>query len=210
MNRVRSPGSLKVLIALKMKHCQRGFFIFLISFAVASPSTRAEESAGLGAHVHGLSALTIAMEGGNLEIRLTSPAMDIVGFEYKARSAKDIVIVENASLTLHKHQAMFFLEGGECDDFTTRVDIASLLENDHGHENENENENENEHDDSGRHREIVASYTYRCKNLDSLSSIKVFLFKAFPGIHSLQVMWIGPAKQGAATLTPNDSLIEFK
>lgn len=202
----KTPSLDQGLIALKMKHRQLRLFIFLISLSVASHPTHAEESAGLGAHVHGLSTLTIAMERENIEIQLTSPAMDLVGFEYKARSAKDIAIVENASLTLREHQGLFVVTGGECDHLNTMVDIANLVETDRDdHEHDHE-----DHTDSGQHHEIVANYTYRCEKLDALSSINVFLFQKFPGIQSIQVMWVGPAKQGAVALTPNDSLIEFK
>ncbi len=43
------------------------------------------------------------MEGKSLEIQLTSPAMNLVGFEHKANDPKDIAAVENATSLLREH-----------------------------------------------------------------------------------------------------------
>ena len=65
-----------------------GLFMVIVQ-SVVIRQAQAEEGS-LEAHVHGMSDLTIAVEGGEIEIEFESPAMNIVGFEYKAQSARDI------------------------------------------------------------------------------------------------------------------------
>ncbi len=59
------------------------------------------------AHVHGLSELTLAMEGEKLEIQLQSPAMNLLGFEHKARTTNDIAAVEHAQSLLSNPDSLF-------------------------------------------------------------------------------------------------------
>ena len=41
------------------------------------------------AHVHGIGKLNVAFDGNNLIIELTSPAVNIVGFEHQAQNQKE-------------------------------------------------------------------------------------------------------------------------
>ena len=68
--------------------------------------SRAEEGS-LDAHVHGMSDLTIAIEGNEIQIEFESPSMNIVGFEYKAQSAIDIETAERAAAALKQHDTVF-------------------------------------------------------------------------------------------------------
>ena len=81
-------------------------------------SAYAEKSAeSLDAHVHGLSELTIAMDAKTIELQLISPAMNLVGFEYKASSKHDIAAVKQAELLLEQQDSLFHiahLVWGEC------------------------------------------------------------------------------------------------
>ncbi|MFT6692730.1 MAG: hypothetical protein ACJAXH_003270, partial [Colwellia sp.] len=45
-------------------------------------------------HVHGLSELTMTIEKQTLEIEVTSPAINIVGFEHRAKTKKSIALVQ--------------------------------------------------------------------------------------------------------------------
>lgn len=189
---------------------------FAITFTGIAQFTHAEEQAvSLEAHVHGLSELTIVMEGASLEIQLTSPAMNLLGFEHRASSAKDIATVKNAASLLGKHDAHFLLSEKSCDHVKTSIDLAELIEsNDHEHAHEKKsNEHKHDHDDhdhNNHHSEIVANYKYHCENKSSLSVMTVALFDSFPGIHKIQTMWIKQTQQGATTLTPNNRIIEFR
>lgn len=192
--------------------------ISLFVFSTAANSNAAEiaqahfpeeHTTHLDAHVHGLSELTIAMEDRFLEIQLTSPAMNLVGFEHKANDPKDIAAVENATSLLRKHDSQFLLSGGRCIHVKTSIDTSGLIVgDDHDHTRlRKSNEHKHEHDD---HSEIVANYQYSCENSASLSSMSVALFESFPGIHEIRAMWVKQTQQGAATLTPKNRIIKFR
>ncbi len=153
---------------------------------------RAEES-GLDAHVHGLSDLTIAIEGGDIEIEFESPAMNIVGFEYQAQSKKDIEAVEKAAARLAGPDAIFSFLDATCRLIDSSVNVAGVLGE--------------AHDDHESHGDISGAYQFRCEDLSRLSEIQVHLFQFFPGIERIRVMWLREGNQGAITLTAEASKV---
>lgn len=184
-------------------------------------SVLAQQNAdSLDAHVHGLSELTIAMDAQLLEIQLISPAMNLVGFEHKASSKKDIAAVEQAESIFHQHDSLFLIAGGGCKHLETSIDSDDLLEidnhysdhSDHAkdsHKDEHHHDHK-EHEQGESHSEIVASYSYSCKDSSKLSAITVSLFEQFPGIENINAMWVMLSKQGSVMLSANKSTIEFK
>lgn len=195
--------------------------VVVFTIAVASLDVHAgilpEQNASLDAHVHGLSELTIAAEGNSLAIQLTSPAMNLVGFEHRASTSKDIATVENAALILHPHDALFLLSGADCKHINMSIDLSKLIDTDdheYAHQSDS-NDDEHKHDhkehyQNESHSEIIVNYEYRCKSVAPLSSVTVALFEAFPGIHKIHAMWVKQTQQGAATLTPNNRIVVFR
>jgi hypothetical protein len=195
-------------------------------------SAYAEKSAeSLDAHVHGLSELTIAMDAKTIELQLISPAMNLVGFEYKASSKQDIAAVKQAELLLEQKDSLFLIAGGGCQHLSTSIDSGDLLESDNhhdGHDDHDDHEKHDDHDDHEKHddhgkhddhsehdegdthSEMVASYSYSCKDTSKLSSIKVALFASFPGVHKINTLWVTPSKQGSNSLSAKNSTINFK
>ena len=191
-------------------------------------SAYAEKSAeSLDAHVHGLSELTIAMDAKTIEIQLISPAMNLVGFEYKASSKQDIAAVKQAELLLEQQDSLFLITGGDCEHLSTSIDSEGLLEtsaheDQEKHDDHHDHEKHDDHDDHGKHddhsehdqgethSEMVASYSFTCKDTSKLSSIKVALFASFPGIHKVNTLWVTPSKQGSSMLSAKNSTINLK
>jgi hypothetical protein len=192
-------------------------------------SAYAEKSAeSLDAHVHGLSELTIAMDAKTIELQLISPAMNLVGFEYKASSKQDIAAVKQAELLLEQKDSLFLIAGGGCQHLSTSIDSGDLLESDNHHDGHDDHDKHNDHDDHEKHddhgkhddhsehdqgdthSEMVASYSYSCKDTSKLSSIKVALFASFPGVHKINTLWVTPSKQGSNSLSAKNSTINFK
>lgn len=161
----------------------------------------------LDAHEHGLSELTVAMEGETLEIQLISPAMNVVGFEHRAGTPEQIKTVENAKLQLRKHEALFLFSQSHCEHVRTSIDMSSLVGN-HNHEHKKHEHNDHTQNDS--HSDIIANYQYRCDKKSTPTSITVNLFNSFPGIYKIHAMWVKSARQGAAMLTSNNRIIEFR
>ena len=216
-------------------------FLALITFTVSICSYAEKKDNSLDAHVHGLSELTIAMEGNRLDIQFESPAMNLVGFEYKATSKKDIATVKNAESLLSQPDALFVFFGADCQLIKTSTDTSALIEEDHhhskthkdhddhhehndhddhhGHDNHEDHEDHedhdnhkghDDHDDHESHSEIVADYSYSCKNLSKLSSIKIALFESFSGIHKINAMWVTDSKQGSATVTASNPTVSLR
>jgi hypothetical protein len=192
-------------------------------------SAYAEKSAeSLDAHVHGLSELTIAMDAKTIELQLISPAMNLVGFEYKASSKQDIAAVKQAELLLEQKDSLFLIAGGGCQHLSTSIDSGDLFESDNHHDGHDDHDKHNDHDDHEKHddhgkhddhsehdqgdthSEMVASYSYSCKDTSKLSSIKVALFASFPGVHKINTLWVTPSKQGSNSLSAKNSTINFK
>lgn len=173
----------------------------LLAIAMSmAPSLHAQEhKSSLGAHVHGLSELTIATEGKTLEVQLTSPAMNIVGFEHKATTKEELNSAENAASQLRQHDTLFVFSGTHCQHVTTSINMGALIEN-HDHE---------EHAHTDQHSEIIAHYQYRCENVETLSSVKVTLFESFPNIHEIHAMWVKQGQQGSKSIMFNQPVIRF-
>jgi hypothetical protein len=202
--------------------------VFFITLLAVFPFANAEHvSKSLEAHVHGLSKLTVAMDTKSLEIQLVSPAMNLVGFEHKATSKQDIVAVKKAELILGQQDSLFLIAGGDCEHLSSSIDSGDLLETDGHHDDHDDHEKHNDHDDHDKHdehhahdhhnendhkeshSEMVASYSYSCNDSSKLSSIKVSLFESFPGIETINAMWVMPSNQGSVRLTAKNSTIEF-
>ena len=85
---------------------------------------------------------------------------------------------------------------------------------DHDKHNDNDDhgkhDDHSEHDQGETHSEMVASYSYTCKDTSKLSSIKVALFASFSGIHKINTLWVTPSKQGSNMLSAKNSTINFK
>ena len=213
------------------------FCYIAVGLFVAIQFTYAEKSTeSLDAHVHGLSELTIAMDTKTIELQLISPAMNLVGFEYKASSKQDIAAVKQAELLLEQQDSLFLIAGGDCEHLSTSIDSDGLLKagahedqekhddhHDHEkHDDHDDHEKHDDHDDHGKHddhsehdqgethSEMFASYSFTCKDTSKLSSIKVALFASFPGIHKVNTLWVTPSKQGSSMLSAKNSTINLK
>lgn len=72
---------------------------------------------------------------------------------------------------------------------------------DHAHEDDHDHDHDHDHDESA-HSDVLVEWTYRCENLDALSTVRVSAFEHFPNLTDLQVQYIGDDWQGGAQLTP--------
>ena len=193
----------------KMNRNFVGIFCLVMSlFGTITTVYAQPKDTSLDAHVHGLSDLTIAIEAEAIEIQFTSPAMNLVGFEHKASSKKDIASVNNAESILDQPESLFIFSGSVCRLVESKVVLSGLIEEDHkdhkDHKDHEGHEDHEDHEDHQGHSEIVGHYSYRCSDLSKLSSIKTVMFESFPGIYKINAMWVMPSKQGSTTLTANN------
>jgi hypothetical protein len=188
-----------------------GFFSSI--FAVFCLSQAHAQQANLSTHVHGVSELNIVIEGNKLEMQLRSPAMNIVGFEHKARTEQQILKVKQSEVKLHDHSALFLFSSGGCGLTQAKIDLANLIKKNaiekdvHGHHHSDPDHNHEDAD--GDHSEVVAHYYYDCEDMDDLSSLSLGFFDVFPAMQQINGIWITTSGQGAASLTRSNKTITF-
>ena len=142
----------------------------------------------LGPHEHGASALDVAIEGGRVEMRLESPAMDVVGFEHEPSTDEQRAAIEEARAALSDPLALFapsdsagcavaeasvehVFEGGHDD-----LGAEEAAADEHGHE-----------DEGATHSEFQAGYALDCEDPSALTAIDFPFFEVFPGAQEIDV-----------------------
>ncbi|MGR6872574.1 ZrgA family zinc uptake protein [Pseudomonas sp. HK3] len=163
----------------------------LYSVIVLSVYTQ-ERGPILKAHDHGLSELTIFLENRKIEIQLTSPVMDIIGFEHKENTKEEIITVERVTSKLQKHDSLFLFIGTFCQHLTTFIDTDYLIES-----------------KPNNHEKITADYQYECDNQESLDSIKIGLFELLPNIKKIRVTWVKHKTQNSETTFIKNPIVYF-
>ena len=177
------------------------------------------------AHVHGIAALNLALEGQEVHVELDSPAANIVGFEHAPSSEADHAALDKAVATLRDGDRLFRFNA-EAGCRMEKANVASsLLDQEHGeHAGEHKGEHDHgkqdehghakheheEHEHEGEtHSDIEAAYHFECERPGKLTRLTVELFEAFPGTEKLNVQYVIESKQGAAELTPADHVVKF-
>jgi hypothetical protein len=177
-----------------------------------------QENRQHGAHVHGIAALNLALEGQEVHIELDSPAANIVGFEHAPSSEEDHAALDKAVATLKEGDTLFEFN----DEAGCRMEMAKvsskLLEEEHGEHaqetKEGRSHDEHKEDDAHEHEgethsDIEAAYHFECDTPDKLTQLTVELFDAFAGMEKIKVQYVIESKQGAAELTGKDHVVRF-
>ena len=168
-------------------------------------------SAGLDAHIHGLSELTIAVENQTLAIEIKSPAMNIVGFEHRAVTQKEVALVKKSEQLLGMHGNVFSFNGGDCELLKNRVDVSNLMDVNHElHEHSNSPKQNENSEIEVQHGEIIINYHYLCKKPSTLSAITVKVFDLFSGVNEINTRWLTETEQGSAILNPYNKVIKLR
>ena len=177
-----------------------------------------------GAHVHGIAALNLALEGNEVWIELDSPAANIVGFEHAPSSEDDHAALDRAVAMLNDGERLFdFNDEAGCRMATASVTSELLREENEEHEGHADAEAEAEargreeeegHKHEGEHEgethsDIEAAYHFECDAPGKLTSLTVELFEAFSGMEKINVQYVIESKQGAAELTAKDHVVKF-
>ena len=111
---------------------------------------------GHAAHEHGVSKLDIAFDGSNLEIELSSPGMDIVGFEHAAAMPGDKETVSNALSALRAKTGTISLPAAaECSLREAHATFGDGGHAAHGDQSE-------QREDEASHRSTLTAKPERC------------------------------------------------
>ncbi|MES9971042.1 MAG: DUF2796 domain-containing protein [Candidatus Thiodiazotropha sp.] len=155
------------------------------------------------AHVHGIAALNLALEGEEVHLELDSPAANMVGFEHAPSSEADHGALDKAMAALKNGDQLFrFNKEAGCRMEKAMVTSALLKEEDHDHDGKHA-------DDHDTHSDIEAVYHFECDQPARLTRLTVELFEAFPATEKLNVQYVIENKQGAIELTIKDHVVNF-
>lgn len=166
---------------------------------------------GPGAHVHGTAELTLAIEGTALEIIFSSPAINVIGFEHRASTPAQLKAIASAKAALSDGAKWFTFEGSRCEPRETDVDVTAVQQAaaaaHTGHQHNNHSHN---HSSKAPHSDLSAHYTFECEAKRSLKSVQLGSGGLPFGLERIHVMWVTERGQGAAELTPRQTVFELK
>jgi len=172
-----------------------------------------------GAHVHGIAALNLALEGKEVQVELESPAANIAGFEHAPASKADHAALDKAVAVLKDGDHLFrFNSEAGCRMEKAQVSSSLLVEEDdehhmHGHDGHGHKHEHEEHGHEGHegetHSDIEAVYHFECAKPGKLTQLSIELFEAFPATEKLNVQYVIESKQGATELTAADHVVKF-
>ncbi len=176
---------------------------FLIALFVATttlPAT-AQVSRDVTAHEHGVTSIELAIEGDTMEITLTAPGMDLVGFEHEATTAADEEAVKEAIRLLQDPQNVLSLpNAAECHNQSSAAHLAGEDAHDH----------DEDHGHGADHTVFSAHYAFVCANPDALTEISFPYFQTFENAHEIHVLYVTDQGAGAAEAHRDAARINLK
>ena len=194
---------------------QRTSVLILIPFFLVNASVNANERA----HEHGVGALSIAVEGHDVEVELTVPGSDVVGFEHAPSSEGERNAVAAGVKVLRDVNGIISLSlAAKCRIESVEVTSGLMEEkSDHVDDHKHKHESKHGHDHKDKHKddhkevhgEFISHYHFHCDDPNKLTGAKLGFFKAFPSAHELDAKWITPKGQGAKELTAKTPSLEF-
>ena len=153
-----------------------------------------------GTHLHGDAKLAIALEGSTLFIELDTPVYNLTGFEYSPQTSEEQAVLADVEKTLMRAAQLFVANseaGCEAVKRETPVDLGP------------EEEHESEHDHEDSHSDAVIEFEFQCQEPQALNEIEVRLFKFFPRIEELDVVYLDQTTQRTTTLDPSNVRLEL-
>ncbi len=147
-----------------------------------------------GVHEHGAATLHVVVEGKKLHMKLITPAINIVGFEYNPNNMQQKEAVREAIETLEDARKVFKpATDAQCT--VSHVEVKTGMMND---------TNEKE-----MHSEFHAQYQFACDAPEKLNSIDVYIFKLFTGTEELDAQIISPKGQFLQELTASSAQLKL-
>jgi hypothetical protein len=137
------------------------------------------------AHVHGVAKLEVAVDGGNVDLRLESPLDNLLGFERAPRNDKERAAVATMRARLNQGETLFApTAAARCRQVSARVDAPTL-----------------DGKAAGEHADLVAEYRFECAEPARLTGLEVRLADHFKGMRRIDAQVIGPKGQTASRIT---------
>lgn len=172
------------------------FYCAAIAALISNPPTVIAHE--LGAHVHGVATLQIAVDEKTMTLDFSGPLDNLLGFEHVPRDARQKAAVKKMADNLNKADE-FFIPTAEAQCVLQSVKLDSLvLEPKASQDNK---EKAQQHEEERGHADIGGEFVFACKQIGKLHGLEVKLFDAYPNLHQLKVEVATLKKQSSARLT---------
>ena len=157
------------------------------------------------AHQHGHAQLQIAVENNSIDLILTSPAHNLLGFEHQPRTQQQKQTLENAMQWLTT-QALIATADGNCTVKSASMELSAIATKDgHGHHHGDHHHNEA----IDAHANIEVSQQLDCTGADLNGRLTTPLIGQFAEIQELDVEWVTGSGQGSAKLSAPNNQFRF-
>jgi hypothetical protein len=133
-----------------------------VACLLAFGAPAAEEFTQHAAHEHGKATLDVALDGGRLELRLTTPAINVLGFERAPRTDAERQAAADASALLARHRDLFaFPVAARCVANPPEVTAPEWTADGKG--GKHDHDHDHDHDKGGHdHADYVARWVFDC------------------------------------------------
>jgi len=173
------------------------------------------------AHTHGHAVMTVAVDKGQVTIKLKSPLESFISFEHAPKTAKQKEEARQMSGRLHQADQVFvFPAAAQCKvekiALTSNAIDAAFLRPDAGQDagqkpsaagkKAAKNTKKKGKQDHG---DLEAEYIFGCGNIAALDNIIVQLFSVAPNLRELDVQMVTPKGQAAVELTPSSNRLRW-
>ncbi len=178
------------------------------------------------AHEHGVAEMNLALLGREVQIEISTPSFNLLGFEHEPNTADQKATLSRAEKAMKAPSTLFTFEGAKC--AVEHVSIKSPFEQE-GHGDEHKHEDEHKHKenkkaahahksednkaeaDESSHSEYMLIYHFECESSEENLKINASgLFSNFPNFSTIRTQWLSDKKQGSAKLTSKNSQLSIK
>lgn len=185
---------------LFVARCVAGLAVTL--FVVAASRIYAHEH---GAHEHGIGQLDVAIEGATIQMELSSPAVNLIGFEHPPRNAGERDALDHAVEALRGGTDLFrFDKDARCVLRDASVTSPLLVAGaDSAHDDDDEDGHEG-------HADLAVSWRFDCANPGAVAGLDAAAFFArFPQTEKLRLQAVTTQRQSAGELTAQQPKFRF-
>lgn len=186
--------------------------------ATASTSVAAT-SREHGSHVHGVGNLNIVIDANMVHLELISPAANIVGFEHDPVDDVQKAQLEKAIHSLEDPEKLFtFSPDAECQAVAVSLGGSMIADEhdheehdgEHGHKDEHHHDAaDHEHEDHSDHKDIEASYQFKCGAPEKLEQLELKFFTEFKAFGKVRLQMFSPNGQQGGEMSPTNNTIKF-
>jgi hypothetical protein len=168
---------------------------------LAQPVERRE----VGEHVHGESAMHIAVDGNQMAIDFDATGIDIVGFEYVPATAEDQAAIDAALEKLRNPLPALFDFGAAAGCSVTSAEVEFLVEN----EAEAPGAAPGPAGQVTNHTGFEGVYEITCANVGAITDVTFGFFTAFPNAHIVDVELASPRGQSTFDVEGENPVVSF-